>query len=276
MTHEPKEEDLATLFVPLAKLAASQVAPLRGLRQLVSGSKMRFQREGYDLDLTYVLPRLIALGLPAYSALEQIYRNPISEVRSFLDHYHGQRYAIVNLCDERDYADVEFPLASVLRYPFPDHHPPALPALYNFCVWAYQYLRRDEANVVAVHCKAGKGRTGVMICSYLLYIKQPGCPDADSAVRFFRSRRTTDGNAIVKPSQVRYVRYFQKLLSTSILDRDRRIRGDQLTLVGISLSAAPSAIAAAEKDAFQTTFSAVTNTLARAWSLRIDVSSCTV
>ena len=63
-----------------ASVAASQAAPLRGLRQLVSGSKLRFQREGFDLDLTYVLPRLIALGLPATNALEQIYRNPISEV----------------------------------------------------------------------------------------------------------------------------------------------------------------------------------------------------
>jgi len=95
---------------------------LRSLRQLVSGSKQRFQREGFDLDLTYVLPRVIALGLPASSAIEQLYRNPIAEVRDFFNRYHAS-YTLVNLCDERDYGDDEFPDAILMRYPFPDHHP---------------------------------------------------------------------------------------------------------------------------------------------------------
>ena len=133
------------------------------LRHLVSGSKLRFQREGFDLDLTYILPSMIALGLPS-TGVEQIYRNPISEVRQFMDKYHPRRYVVVNLCDEREYSDEEFPDAVVLRYPFADHHPPALLALYNFCVQAYQFLKKHTDNVMAVHCKAGKGRTGVMIC----------------------------------------------------------------------------------------------------------------
>ena len=81
-----------------------------------------------------------------------------------MDRYHREHYAIVNLCDERDYGDGEFPEATVLRYPFSDHHTPALAALFNFCVRAHQYLTQQGGNVMAVHCKAGKGRTGVMIC----------------------------------------------------------------------------------------------------------------
>jgi len=144
------------------QVTSSSAAPLRGLRQLVSGSKQRFQREGFDLDLTYVLPRVIALGLPASSALEQMYRNPITEVRDFLNRYHTSSYALVNLCDERDYSDDEFPGATLMRFPFPDHHPPCLAALISFCQSVHKYLRNEE-NVIAVHCKAGKGRTGVIV-----------------------------------------------------------------------------------------------------------------
>ena len=63
-------------------------APLRVARHLVSGSKRRTQKESWDLDLTYILPRVIALGLPS-SSFESWYRNPLSEVRSFLDSHHG-------------------------------------------------------------------------------------------------------------------------------------------------------------------------------------------
>ena len=70
------------------------------IRRLVSQNKTRHVADGYDLDLTYVTPRIIALGLPA-SGIEKLYRNPISEVRSFLSRHAGH-YAMVNLCDERE------------------------------------------------------------------------------------------------------------------------------------------------------------------------------
>jgi phosphatidylinositol-3,4,5-trisphosphate 3-phosphatase/dual-specificity protein phosphatase PTEN len=45
-----------------------------------------------------------------------------------------------------------------------------------------------------VHCKAGKGRTGLAICSYLIFME--AVSDAYEAVDFFNTRRTKDGKGL--------------------------------------------------------------------------------
>lgn len=35
------------------------------LREIVSGPKNRFRHDGYNLDLTYITPRMIAMAYPA-------------------------------------------------------------------------------------------------------------------------------------------------------------------------------------------------------------------
>ena len=38
----------------------------------------------------------------------------------------------------------------------------------RFCQSVHAYLLEDPDNVVAVHCKGGKGRTGTLICTWLV------------------------------------------------------------------------------------------------------------
>ena len=49
------------------------------IREMVSGKKNRFRSDGYNLDFTYITPRIVAMSFPA-SGFEKTYRNNIDEV----------------------------------------------------------------------------------------------------------------------------------------------------------------------------------------------------
>jgi phosphatidylinositol-3,4,5-trisphosphate 3-phosphatase/dual-specificity protein phosphatase PTEN len=49
------------------------------LRKIVSGNRRRFQDNKYNLDITYITNRVLAMSFPA-SGIEQMYRNNITEV----------------------------------------------------------------------------------------------------------------------------------------------------------------------------------------------------
>ncbi|KAF9652289.1 phosphatases II [Thelephora ganbajun] len=110
------------------------------------------------------------MGYPA-SGVEGLYRNKREDAKRFLDSRHGKNYWVFNFCPvvENSYPSSVFE-DRVSRYPFPDHHVPPLSILPLVAREIHSYLNDSKDRVVVLHCKAGKGRSGTMACSYLVSI----------------------------------------------------------------------------------------------------------
>jgi len=180
-------------------------------RQLVSKDKNRFCFDGFDLDLTYITPNIIAMGKPSTS-IEGMYRNKLDDVKEFFNTRHPNHYKVYNLCQELAYPENIFYKQGY--FPFQDHEAPPLNLIRPFCEDAKKFLEEDNKNVVAIHCKAGKGRTGTFISCLLLYLNI--FDTAADCLKYYGMMRVENGKGVTVPSQIRYVFYFEQIIKNNI------------------------------------------------------------
>lgn len=182
---------------------------MKPCRHAVSRKKIRFTQDGFDLDLTYLAPRIIVHGFPA-AGLEHCYRNPRLEIRRFLETRHKDHYMLFNFCCEpgRGYDPALFN-GRVQRYPFKDHCTPPLETLAAFANGAKLWLEEDDANVCSMHCKAGKGRAGLMSC--VLLVRAGYQPSASAAMDHYDKTRVSNNRGLTVTSQRKYVVFYEML-----------------------------------------------------------------
>lgn len=195
---------------------------LKPFRSFVSGKRNRLKESGFDLDMSYITPRILAMAFPA-TGIEAAYRNPRHHVQGYLKQYHENRYLVFNLCSEPryQYSSSEFAHVNATNggvcIPITDHNVPTLYQISDFCQQAMAWLNQHEENLVVVHCLGGKGRTGLMVSCLLIASRI--CNTAPEAIELFNSMRLKDSESseggLRIPSQIRYVKLFEELLSLS-------------------------------------------------------------
>uniref|UniRef100_A0A3Q3MCI5 Tensin-2-like n=1 Tax=Mastacembelus armatus TaxID=205130 RepID=A0A3Q3MCI5_9TELE len=169
--------------------------------------------QSYDFDLTYITERIISVFfLPDLE--EQQYRRHLQEVASMLKSKHQDKFLLLNLSEKRH--DITRLNPKVQDYGWPDLHAPPLDRICAICKAMETWLTSDPSNVVVLHCKGNKGKTGVIVAAFMHYSKISA--GADQALTTLAMRKFCEDkvSSSLQPSQNRYIYYFGGLLSGTI------------------------------------------------------------
>uniref|UniRef100_A0A671P2J3 Tensin-1-like n=1 Tax=Sinocyclocheilus anshuiensis TaxID=1608454 RepID=A0A671P2J3_9TELE len=169
--------------------------------------------ENYEVDLVYITERIISVSFPS-NVEEPSYSANIKEVATMLRSKHGDNYLLFNLSEKR--YDISKLNPKVLDFGWPDHHAPALDKICSICKAMDTWMNADSHNVVVLHNKGNRGRTGVVVAAYMHYSNISA--SADQALDRFAMKRFYEDKVLPvgQPSQRRYVQYFSGLLSGHI------------------------------------------------------------
>uniref|UniRef100_A0A8C1YTL4 Tensin 3 n=1 Tax=Cyprinus carpio TaxID=7962 RepID=A0A8C1YTL4_CYPCA len=161
--------------------------------------------EGYDLDLTYVTERIIAVSFPQ-DCFEEMYLRTLRDVTRMLKSKHADNYLVISLSERQQELTKMNP--KTLDTGWLDFHAPPLDKICSICKATESWLNADRLHVVVIHCRGGKGRIGVLISSFVHFTDVS--VSADQALDRFAMRKFYDDKVSA------YVWILNSLLSGSI------------------------------------------------------------
>lgn len=194
--------------------------PQNLLRVIVSIPKQTYSDANHLLDLSYISPRIIVAAGPSDDAFVNLFRSPINKVVDYLNKnyvFEGEvHWHIWNLRGEGVGYNDKVVDGNWSHHPFPDHMPPTIELIDRIVKEIYQFLSSSSKNVALIHCKEGKGRSGTICCSYLMYeAKLKGIYlSPEEAVDMFTKHRMRRyfGEGISIKSQLRFLHYWKRYL----------------------------------------------------------------
>ena len=179
-----------------------------------------------SLELILAFLVVVVTSGPSSTYPQRAYRNPTDALVKFLDLKHGENWAIWEFRAEgTGYPDSEV-YGRIRHYPWPDHHPPPFALVPNIMAsmrnWVKDPNAEKNGRVIVVHCKAGKGRSGTVACSYLISEEKWSMEDA--LARFTARRmRVGFGAGVSIPSQLRWVGYVERWTNIGKVYMERQI-----------------------------------------------------
>ena len=180
------------------------------IRSILPTGKHRFMSENKSLDLSAITPRMYAMSYPSENFIESMYHNDQDDIADYFNKNHPNKYLIFNLSGIPYTKKSKFN-GKIIDYFWPDHKAPPLYDIFLIIEQAFTFLKKDNKNVICVHCLAGKGRTGTICCSLLLYAKL--CFNYNDANNYFSYKRFKQLNkGVQEPSQLRYIKYLDYLI----------------------------------------------------------------
>eukprot|EP00931_Biecheleriopsis_adriatica_P028769 TRINITY_DN17155_c0_g1_i2.p1 TRINITY_DN17155_c0_g1~~TRINITY_DN17155_c0_g1_i2.p1 ORF type:complete len:1221 (+),score=220.47 TRINITY_DN17155_c0_g1_i2:23-3685(+) len=185
------------------------------LRHQVSGDRVRFIQDGFDLDLAYITSQICVMPIPAVGRDSWLH-NPAKEVARFFNERHPNKYLILNLTQERSYPVKPF-FNRYLEFPIHKDGVPTLEGLMHLCDVLNAWLKMDQHHILAIHSRHGQGRASLVAMALLLHEGSFRTPT--SAIHFFEHNRThpdTRSKTTVQScdcaSQRRFLEYFARRL----------------------------------------------------------------
>jgi protein-tyrosine phosphatase len=160
---------------------------------------------GVLLNLSFVSPHGALMCTP--SSTDFWKRNDVRIIADFVHETYGQHFYLINLheqCYDAGLFDNQ-----VLFLPCPDHCAPRLSYFLSITGSMVEIRDRDPDVVFFVHCKAGRGRSGMILVAYDLRIGY--ISSASEGILTVNAKRSPDGIGISIPSQSRFLRYFERL-----------------------------------------------------------------